>query len=176
MATPASHALDLAHVEDGRRASLLAPLRAFSRRQWLAALGATGGALLVLGVPTAIVPNPVFGRIIPTTALDVVVWLISSFLLGLLVATYAPGMRLDVGERAPGGRIGAAGIVTYLAIGCPICNKLLLLVLGTSGTLQLFAPLQPLLGVLAITGLVVSLWLRLRQLARRSACPLPGRV
>ena len=43
-----------------------------------------------------------------------------------------------------------AGAVTYLAVGCPVCNKVVLVALGTSGALSWFAPVQPLLGLAAV--------------------------
>jgi len=69
-------------------------------------------------------------------------------------ADRAPG-RLDRGDlcRAAGtvaargrGRLGGGGLLSFLAIGCPICNKLVVLALGLGGVLRWFAPIQPLLG------------------------------
>lgn len=33
------------------------------------------------------------------------------------------------------------------AVGCPACNKIAVILLGTSGALNLWAPVQPVLGV-----------------------------
>jgi len=42
--------------------------------------------------------------------------------------------------------VGASVLATF-AIGCPICNKLVVALLGVSGALTCWAPLQPLIGV-----------------------------
>lgn len=48
------------------------------------------------------------------------------------------------------------------AIGCPVCNKIVVALLGASGAISWFAPLQPILGVLglmlAVSALVVQRW------------------
>lgn len=67
------------------------------------------------------------------------------------------------------------GVGTYLAVGCPICNKLVVALLGTSGALTYFAPIQPLLGVGAVALLVFALRRRLLALAEAS-CPVPQEV
>ena len=43
------------------------------------------------------------------------------------------------------------------AISCPVCNKLVVLALGTSGALTYFAPIQPLLGFLSVGLLLYAL-------------------
>jgi hypothetical protein len=68
--------------------------------------------------------------------------IVTSVLAGLVAATYvrtgAPTAPDDV-SRA--GLVG--GFLTYLAVGCPVCNKIALLALGYTGALQWFAPVQP---------------------------------
>lgn len=65
-------------------------------------------------------------------------------------------------------RAGAAGGVGatlgWLAIGCPVCNKIVVLALGTSGALNLFGPAQPWLAALSVMLLVVALAWRWRML------------
>jgi hypothetical protein len=64
------------------------------------------------------------------------------------------------------------GLLTYFAVGCPVCNKIALLLLGYAGALEWFAPVQPYLGVLA---LVLLAWALRERLAGERACPMPGR-
>ena len=131
-----------------------------------AAVAGTLGTAVVTGVPTELIANPWFTRMTPVRPLDVVFWVLLAPLTGLLIATYVAGAR-----RA--GRDGAAaGTLTVFAIGCPVCNKLVVALAGTSGALTWFAPLQPVLGALAV-GLAV--WaLRVRLGALRPACPAPA--
>jgi hypothetical protein len=49
-----------------------------------------------------------------------------------------------------------------LAVGCPICNKIVVLLLGVSGALTIFQPLQPVLALAAMVLLGYALFLRLR--------------
>jgi hypothetical protein len=126
--------------------------------------------LLVLGVPTAVIPNPFFIRMTPTETFNVVIWLASAPLIGLLVATYVRPPRHAIGHRRdePGaGRATLGGVAAYLAIGCPICNKVVVAALGVSGALSIFAPLQPLIGAASVALLGATLAWRLRARARR---------
>lgn len=139
-------------------------------RFWLVAALATAGALLLLGVPTAVIPNPFFIRMTPTEPFNVVVWLVSAPLIGLLIATYVRPAHQGIGHVTgePGaGRTTLAGVAAYLAIGCPICNKVVVATLGVSGALGYFAPLQPIIGAASLVLLGGTLVWRLRARARR---------
>lgn len=160
-----NHAPSLAIVA---RPSVGATLVAFARmpRFWLAALGGAALTLVVLGLPSAIIPNPVFGRMVPVRPSDVAIWLASAPLFGLTLATYA--VRPHVSDHARGEevRLGLGGLAVFFAIGCPVCNKLVLIALGTSGALSIFAPIQPIIGVASLVFLVATLTYRVRQVAR----------
>jgi hypothetical protein len=54
-------------------------------------------------------------------------------------------------------------MVSFFAVGCPVCNKLVLLALGASGAVTWFAPLQPFLALVSIGLLVVALRVRIRN-------------
>ena len=58
----------------------------------------------------------------------------------------------------------------HFAVGCPICNNLVVALIGSGETLRYWAPLQPVLGVLSIALLSTGLGVRLRGAA---ACPVP---
>ena len=102
-------------------------------------------SLLAFGVASAILPNPIFGRQIPADPFAIARWLTSAPLMGLVAATYtAPAAPPAVASLASttvapndsqdGSVFGSvAGIGTFLAIGCPVCNKVALALLGTSG-------------------------------------------
>jgi len=139
------------------------------RRFWLAAMGGTLLTLLVLGIPTAVIPNPFFVRMTPTEPFNVVVWLVSAPLMGALLATYVsrgPVGHRDAHAEQGGARASVGGIAAFLAIGCPICNKVVVAVLGVSGALNVFAPLQPIIGAASIALLVATLAWRLRMRVR----------
>ena len=153
------------------RPGTVAALRStLDRRFWIVAVLATVGSLLLLGVPTAVVPNPFFIRMTPTETSNTMVWLMSSPLIGLLVATYVrpprPALGRATGERGAG-RTTLGGVAAYLAIGCPICNKVVVAALGVSGAMTYFAPLQPIIGAGSLALLGATLAWRLRDRARR---------
>ncbi|WP_198950049.1 hypothetical protein [Kineosporia sp. A_224] len=151
-----------------------AVLRAWPARRWAAALAAAGATVLVVGVPTVLVPNPVFGREVPVTWWAWPVLLLTATLSGLLLATYvrtSPALPADPDRDRPS-RLGAAGgFLGYLAVGCPVCNKVALLALGYTGALRWFAPVQPLL---AAAGLALLGYALHRRLRGEVACPLPA--
>ncbi len=92
--------------------------------------------------------------------------------MGLLVATYVGEAEPDEDRKGLAGRRGgwAGGLLTFFAVGCPVCNKIVLVVLGASGAMTWFAPLQPLLQVVAVGLLLWGLRVRLRG---QIECPLP---
>ncbi|GAC57858.1 hypothetical protein GOHSU_26_00150 [Gordonia hirsuta DSM 44140 = NBRC 16056] len=149
---------------------------------WRQAVVAVVVAALVgvtIGLVTVLIPNDVFGRDVAPVAWNYPVLVATAVLSGLLAATY---VRADAGEgssadddperEATAGRLGAVGVVvSWFAVGCPVCNKLALLALGYSGALTWFAPVQPVLGALGLVLLWAALAVRLRN-AR--SCPLPA--
>jgi hypothetical protein len=124
----------------------------------------TTAAVVVLGVPTALIPNPIFGRMVPPDRLDYGILVTTAVLSGILAASYAWSAACPLPQR----RLTAGALASFFAIGCPTCNKLVLLLLGTSGALQWFAPVQPLLGLLGIGLLVWAVVYRFRLLRQSS--------
>lgn len=149
-----------------------AALAAWPRRRWLVAAGSTAAYTLLVAIPTDLVDTPVFGREVPPTWWSWPALLLSSLLAGLLTASYvaAPeAMPRREGAAARGGWVG--GLLTVFAVGCPVCNKLVLLALGSAGAMAWFEPVQPLLQVAAVALLVWALRVRLRG---ELACSTPS--
>ena len=173
------------------RASLAAPracLATLLDARYLAwSTGAALVGLVAFGLVSAIIPNPVFGREIAPEPFAIGVWIASAPLIGLLAGTYLVPPRpatfdvpADAAAAGPGARrrptsaVGyAGGIAAFLAIGCPVCNKVALVLLGTSGALSIWAPLQPLVGVASLVLLAAAVAWRLRMRARANTCPVP---
>ncbi len=140
--------------------------RSWSVRHAVVAVGAGVLVALAIGLPTDVIPNPVFGRPVPVTWWSYPTLVITAVLGGLLAATYvgsssatAPVDEID----APGRRGGIAGLLSFFAVGCPVCNKLVIVALGTTGARQWFEPLQPILAVASILLLGWALRARLRS-------------
>lgn len=141
-------------------------LQQWNVRQWAAACIGAVVTFLVLGIPTDIVPNPIFGRAIEPTWWSLPVLIATSLLSGLLLATYINTNAFDRSARVG----GVGGLMAYLAIGCPVCNKVVLLALGTTGAMNWFAPVQPYLGIAALLVIVYALHKRLSTMTN---CALP---
>ena len=144
-------------------------LRSWTARRWAVAAAAAVGTVLLVGIPTDVIPNPVFGRPVEVTWWSLPVLLVTGVLAGLLAATYVRDDAEPLADR-PARMGGVGGLMAYFAIGCPVCNKLVVLALGATGALEFFAPLQPALALLGVVVLGVALRARLR--AARS-CPVP---
>ncbi len=141
----------------------LAPIVTSPRRVLIATIAAVA-ALLVTGIPTAMIDNSWFTRMTPITWWSYPAWIVSAVLVGLLAATYVSSPQAGGVKSAAGG-----GLLTTLAVGCPTCNKLVVMALGTSGALSIWAPLQPLL---ALASIVLLVWV-LRQRLQPVNCSLP---
>jgi hypothetical protein len=127
------------------------------------------GTVVIIGVPTDVIPNPLFGRQTPVHPYDVAVLIALGLLTGALVATYA--IARDAGRATKRAGIGS-GVLGWFAVSCPACNKIVVALLGASGATSTFAPLQPALGGLAVALAAAALAVRVRAL-RRGSCPVP---
>ncbi|HJB11905.1 MAG TPA: hypothetical protein H9786_15510 [Candidatus Brachybacterium merdavium] len=178
-----------------RRTSLslaVVALRSWGPRQFAAAIIAAAVVAAIIGIATVLIPNPVFARDIPPVWWDYPVWLLSSAMMGMLIATYVrplqdPGASrdsarsgtdsvttegaVDRSEKGGARAGGAAGVLAWFAVGCPVCNKIALLALGYTGALTWFAPFQP---VLAVTALILATFALVWRLKGQLACPLPA--
>ncbi len=125
---------------------------------------------LLIGLPTDVVPNPVFGRSIGVTWWSYPVLAVTAVLSGLLLATYVRSEGLVVDDHDREVRTGGlGGLLSFFAVGCPVCNKVVLLALGATGARRWFEPVQPYLAALSIILLAVALRTRLRY---ADACPV----
>ena len=121
---------------------------------------------IIIAIPTAIIKNPIFGREVGVTSWSIPVLIFTSILSGLLFATYVRNENYLPEERSA--KIGSVGaFFSFLAVGCPVCNKVALIALGTSGAMQYFAPVQP---YLALFGIVFLLYALQKRLVGESMC------
>lgn len=146
----------------------------WSARRWLVALAGAAATALLVALPTAVIPNPVFGRSVAVTWWSYPTVVVSAVLAGLLLATYVrEGQVSPADDDEPLDRtakLGMAGtLVTFFAVGCPVCNKLVLLALGASGAIAWFAPIQPVLALVSVVLMAVALRQRLKG---EVACPV----
>jgi hypothetical protein len=134
--------------------------RTWSIRRWITAAVSAIVTGLVISIPTAVLENSVFGREIAVTSWSVPVIVITSILSGLLFATYIKNDSANTEDTSL--KIGTAGaFFSFLAVGCPVCNKIALVALGYSGAMNYFAPVQPFLAFAGVAILTYALIMRL---------------
>ncbi|MDH3680936.1 MAG: hypothetical protein OEV40_13415 [Acidimicrobiia bacterium] len=148
---------------------MVGALRSLPAATWPRAVLYAAGAAVLIGVPSDLIDTPIFGRPVETRPIDYVILAITSALIGLVFAIRVPANpALDDDVRPIWG-----GFVSFLAVGCPVCNQVVVGLIGTSGALSWWAPVQPVVGLLAIGLVVVALKRRLATY-QLDACPLPG--
>lgn len=141
---------------------------------------------VLIGLATVLIPNPIFARDIPPVWWNYPVWILTSLVSGMLIATYIRPKRIE-GPAMSGksietsgvdstdpkdrqGRLGMAGaFLSWFAVGCPVCNKLALIAFGYSGAITYFAPVQPILGMAALILAGIALVWRLKG---QIVCPM----
>lgn len=131
--------------------------------------GAAAGVvtLIVVGVPTDVIDTPWFGREVPVRWWEYPVLAATAALTALWF-----GIRPETDrQRATAPMTGV--MLAVFAVGCPVCNKIVLLAIGTSGALGFWAPLQPVLAAVSLAVLVVAVILRRRQALCGPACAVP---
>ena len=144
-----------------------AALQLWSARQWV--IGIVGGFILsvLVSIPTDVIANPFFTRSMAVTWWSYPVVIATGILGALLVGSYVrnddvSSARGEQFERSS--RVGLVGAtLSFFAIGCPVCNKLVLLALGASGTMTWFAPFQPVLAIVSVVLMAIAVRMRLRN-------------
>ena len=146
--------------------SSIKSLLLWSKKRWLVASATAMATGLFISLPTAILKTPIFGREIEVTPWSVPVVIVTSILSGMLFATYIK-MEQSIDEDRSLKVGGAGALFSFLAVGCPVCNKLVLVALGYSGAIQYFAPVQP---YLAAAGILLLAYALRKRLIGESLC------
>jgi hypothetical protein len=152
---------------------LLSGIRRWRMRRWITALATAAFTVLFIAIPTDLIDTPFFARQVPPTAWAWPVLVVSAILAGLVTATYV-AFPDGAAPRRSDSRLGLAGwMITFFAVGCPVCNKIVLLALGTTGALQFFEPVQP---YLAGASILLLGWALYARLSRENSCRIPVRT
>jgi len=113
-----------------------------SYREWFISLSITVATFLLFGTVTALWSNPFFIRMTEVSDLDYVIISFETILIGLFF-----GIRA---QKCAVKKTGFGGIFGFLGFGCSLCNKLLLLLFGSSFLLTYFEPIRYYVGVTGI--------------------------
>ncbi|HBY47132.1 MAG TPA: hypothetical protein PK593_01420 [Thermomicrobiales bacterium] len=123
--------------------------------------------LLAIGIPTDVIPNPIFTRMLPVRPQDYVFLIVTALLGGLLAASYAlPQANVCSTQQ---GKTTIGGFLSFFAIGCPTCNKIVVLLLGAGGAVRIFEPIQPILAAVSMALLAIAVWVRWRPVLRAAS-------
>lgn len=131
---------------------------------------------VLIAVPSDLIDTPIFGRPVETRWIDYAILVVTASLIGLIFAIRPDLPDADVSTEARNrddNRTIWGGFVSFLAVGCPVCNQVVVALVGTSGALAWWAPVQPAIGLLAVALLLYTLRKRLRTF-RLVACAIPG--
>ena len=145
-------------------------IRRWPAVRWIVATAGAALTALVVGIPSGVIGSSFYHRMTPVLWWNYPIWIVTSILTGLIMATYVRSARgPGVSDaRARGGLIGS--VLSFLAVGCPICNKIVVAALGVSGALNVWAPVQPVLGLLSVSLLV---WAFSHRLRTELSCAMP---
>ena len=113
-----------------------------SYREWFISLSITVATFLLFDTVTALWSNPFFIRMTEVSDLDYVILSFETILIGLFIGIRAPKCAVK--------KAGFGGIFGFLGFGCSLCNKLLLLLFGSSFLLTYFEPIRYYVGVTGI--------------------------
>src|SRR5260370_39236030 len=118
----------------------------FGFRFWSLCALDTAGSALFLGVPTLLIPNHLFSRTVPTSPQDYVIWIASVLRLGPLLALMTlypmPSPKAAQGKRslARSGRAFGGAVLSFFCVGCPVCTRAVVLMLGPGGAMPAYNP------------------------------------
>jgi hypothetical protein len=108
-----------------------------------------------LGTVAALWENPLFMRMTPTGGFEIALLLLLSALAGLYVGL----PQAECGKRTA----GTGGVIGFLGIACPVCNKILVLLFGGALLLEYYEPVRLYLALGGVVLLAVAIWFKLTR-------------
>ncbi len=149
---------------------MLDQLRALPPSTWVRAIPYSLIAAVVIAVPADLIDTSFFGRPIEPKGIDYLILAVTAALIGTILAIRPE--QLTERDEQDQTRTAWGGLVSFLAVGCPVCNQAVVALVGTSGALSWWSPVQPVVGLLAI-GLLVHTLRRRLDTYDLAACPIP---
>ena len=129
-------------------------LKQLSLKEWLSTLIIASAAFLLLGTITALWNNSFFIRMTEVNGWDYIILSFESLMIGLFFGIRAPHCATK--------KAGIGGVLGFVGFGCSVCNKILLLLFGSSFLLSYFEPVRHyagVLGLLLFSYAIIQRWL-----------------
>jgi len=129
-------------------------LKQLSLKEWLSTLIFASAVFLLLGTITALWNNSFFTRMTEVSVWDYIILSFESLLIGLFFGIQAPHCATK--------KAGIGGVLGFVGFGCSVCNKILLLLFGSSFLLSYFEPVRHYagaLGLLLFSYALIQRWL-----------------
>lgn len=126
-----------------------------SFRRLLAGIAVAAAAFAALGTVAALWENPFFIRMSPAGGWEIGLLALLSLLSGLYVAIRRPFCSNKTA--------GVGGVLGFLGIACPVCNKILLLAFGSDLLLTYYEPVRI---YVAVVGVLIAAWAVLHEWRR----------
>lgn len=113
-------------------------------------------SFVAIGTVTALWANPFFTRMTPTSGYEFWLLIAESLMLGLYFGLQKPVKKNTCSTFG--------GILGFLGIACPVCNKLFLYLFGATFLLSYFEPVRLYVG---LAGIVLLAWALYQKLLLR---------
>ncbi len=120
----------------------------------LMGLASALGSFIALGSVAALWENPLFVRMTPVSGFEIAALAVLSLLLGVYVAIRRPFCSVKTAS--------VGGVLGFLGVACPVCNKVLLLLFGGDLLLTYYEPLRI---YVAVAGVLIAAVAVARELA-----------
>lgn len=113
------------------------------------------GVFVLLGTVAALWTNPFFMRMTPTSGFETTLLAAQAILAGAYLGISVPPCAK--------GAASVGSVLGFLGIACPVCNKVLLWIFGSTLLLEYFEPVRIYVALAGAGVLAFALW---RKLAR----------
>ena len=116
---------------------------------------------VALGTVAALWDNPFFIRMTPAGGWEIGLLALLAFLSGLYVVIRRPFCSNNT--------VSVGGVLGFLGVACPVCNKILLLAFGSELLLTYYEPARI---YVAAIGVAIAAWAVVREWRQRDAIPV----
>ena len=108
-------------------------------------------SFVLLGSVATLWENPVFVRMTPAGNLEIVLLGAMSVLLGAYAAVRRPACSIHTA--------GTGGVLGFLGVACPVCNKILLIIFGGELLLTYYEPVRVYVAAAGVLVVAFAVWI-----------------